>query len=164
MCRSKRDQCTYISSCSFAPAPSMHSEIFLAHTDSDIEACFKAFAVLRPHLNREQFVAQVRRQRAQSFQVLALRHEGAVQSAAGFRVLEFLAWGKVLYIDDLTTLEEARGRGFAGRLLDWLVSHARELGCNAVHLDTGYARHAAHRLYLGKGFELSCHHLALSLA
>jgi len=142
----------------------MQSEIFLAHTDADIEACFKAFSVLRPHLSHEQFIAQVRRQRAQSFQVLALRHDGAVRSAAGFRVLEFLAWGKVLYIDDVTTLEEARGQGFAGMLLDWLVGHATNLGCNAVHLDTGYARHAAHRLYLGRGFELNCHHLALSLA
>ncbi len=39
----------------------------------------------------------------------------------------------------------------------------REQGCNAVHLDSGYQRHAAYRLYLNKGFVLSSHHLALKL-
>jgi GNAT superfamily N-acetyltransferase len=102
----------------------------------------------------------VRRQEAQGFQILALRDEGRVKSAAGFRLAEFMAWGRVLYIDDLTTLPEARGQGFAGLLLDWLAEYARQQGCQAVHLDTGYTRHAAHRVYLSKGFELSSHHMA----
>ena len=83
-----------------------------------------------------------------------------MKSAAGFRLAEFMAWGRVLYIDDLTTLPEARGQGFAGLLLDWLAEYARQQGCQAVHLDTGYTRHAAHRVYLSKGFELSSHHMA----
>jgi GNAT superfamily N-acetyltransferase len=92
-----------------------------------------------------------------------LKHDGMVQSAAGFRFAEFLAWGKVLYIDDLTTLPEATSRGFAGTLMDWLVAHAKSSGCQGLHLDTGYTRHAAHRLYLRKGLQLNCHHLALDL-
>lgn len=135
-------------------------DIFLAHSDAELGSCFDAYAVLRPHLTRDQFVPQVRRQEAQGFQVLALRDEGRVKSAAGFRLAEFMAWGRVLYIDDLTTLPEARGKGYAGMLLDWLTEHARQQGCHAVHLDTGYTRHAAHRVYLSKGFELSSHHMA----
>lgn len=138
-------------------------DIFLAHSDAELGSCFDAYAVLRPHLTREQFVPQVRRQEAQGFQILALRDEGRVKSAAGFRLAEFMAWGRVLYIDDLTTLPEARGKGYAGMLLDWLTEHARQQGCYAVHLDTGYARHAAHRVYLSKGFELSSHHMAKSI-
>jgi GNAT superfamily N-acetyltransferase len=138
-------------------------EIFIADTDAEIEACFPAFHGLRPHLDLTEFLPQVRRQQEQGYQILALRHEGTVKSAAGFRFLEFLAWGKVLYIDDLTTLPEERGQGFAGSLLDWLIEHAKSRQCQAAHLDTGYARHAAHRLYLRKGFQFNCHHLALEL-
>ena len=142
----------------------MHSEIFIANSDTDIESCFPVFNVLRPKVKREEFLHQVRRQQTQSFQILALRQEGVVKSAAGFRVAEFLAWGKVLYIDDLTTLPDERAQGFAAALLDWLIAHAKEQRCNGVHLDTGYTRHTAHHLYLRKGLQLSCHHLALELS
>ena len=139
----------------------MTIEIFIANTDAEIESCFPAFSVLRPHLVQNNFLPQVRRQQAQSYQMLALKHEGVVKSAAGFRFAEFLAWGKVLYIDDLTTLPNETSKGFAGSLLDWLIVHARSSQCQGVHLDTGYARHAAHRLYLRKGLQMSSHHLAL---
>lgn len=93
------------------------------------------------------------------------RHFGVeLGSAAGFRFCEFLAWGRVLYIDDLTTIPSARGKGYAGALLDWLTEQAAQQGCDAVHLDTGYTRHAAHRLYLSKGFEMTSHHMAKLIA
>lgn len=67
----------------------------------------------------------MRRQQIQGYQILALRHEGVIKSAAGFRFAEFLAWGRVLYIDDLTTLPEARAQGHADGLLDWLIEHVK---------------------------------------
>ena len=137
------------------------TQLFIARSDSEIDACFDAFKVLRPHLKSEEFLPQVRRQEQQSYQILALRTEETIPSAAGFRIAEFLAWGKVLYIDDLTTLPEFRGRGHGDLLMDWMIEHAKSRGCRGVHLDTGYARHAAHRLYLRKGMHLNCHHLAL---
>lgn len=139
------------------------SGIFVAQTETEIAACFPAFQVSRPHLNAVEFVPTIRRQQLQGFQILAVRHERVIKSVAGFRITEFLAWGKVLYIDDLSTLPDAKRHGFAGQLLDWLIAHARQQQCAAVHLDTGYARHDAHRLYLHKGFQLNCHHLALPL-
>ena len=139
----------------------MTIEIFIANTDAEIEACFPVFSVLRPHIKPNAFIPQIRRQQAQSYQMLALKHKGLVKSAAGFRFAEFLAWGKVLYIDDLTTLPGETSQGFAGALLDWLVDHARANECQGVHLDSGYARHAAHRLYLRKGLQLSSHHFAI---
>lgn len=142
----------------------MKAEIFIAGSDAEIEACFACFSALRPHVKKKEFLARVRRQEVQNYRILALRHAGAVKSAAGFRFADFLAWGKVLYIDDLTTLPGERGHGFAAYLLDWLIGHARERGCDGVHLDTGYTRHAAHRLYLRKGLKLNCHHLALDFA
>jgi GNAT superfamily N-acetyltransferase len=138
-------------------------EHFHPSSDDDLAACFQAFLALRPHLSLEAFTQQVRRQQAQGYRIVAVQAGGQVLSAAGYRFAEFLAWGKVLYIDDLTTLESARGQGHAGALLDWLIGQARQQGCSAVHLDSGHHRHAAHRLYLNKGFVLSSHHFALAL-
>jgi GNAT superfamily N-acetyltransferase len=141
----------------------MNHYISYATTDADIEECFPVFALLRPHLKQETFLTQVRRQETQGYRVITLHSEGKVQSVAGFRLAEFLVWGKVLYIDDLSTLEEARGKGFASLMIDWLVQYARETNCQSVQLDTGFSRHDTHRLYLKKGFHLHCHHLALTL-
>jgi GNAT superfamily N-acetyltransferase len=141
----------------------MRADIFIVETDSEIGACFPVFSALRPHLQKSDFLPQVRRQQKESYQILALKHEGAVRSVAGFRFAEFLAWGRVLYIDDLATLPGETGRGYGGALLDWLINHAKERACDAVHLDTGYARHAAHRLYLNKGFKMISHHMAVEL-
>lgn len=141
----------------------MTGRIFVADTDDEIQSCFEAFSVLRPHVKKDDFLSRVRRQQAQSFQIVAIEHEGVVKSAAGFRLAECLAWGRVLYIDDLTTLSSGRSQGLAGELLDWLIDYAREHRCDAVHLDTGYTRHPAHRLYLKKGFQLNAHHMALEL-
>jgi GNAT superfamily N-acetyltransferase len=137
--------------------------ILLPQTDAELALCFPAFHVLRPHILADTFVTQVREQQNHGYQIVAFEHDGLIQSAAGFRITHFLAWGKVLYIDDLTTLPEARGQGYATRLLDWLTSHAKANNCAAIHLDTGYARHAAHRVYLNHGFKLNCHHMAKSL-
>lgn len=146
-----------------APAPFLPFLPFLPSTDSEIEACFDAFSVLRPHLLREEFLPQVRRQEAQGYRIVAIKVNERVCSVAGFRLAEFLAWGRILYIDDLSTLPDYRGRGHGAQLLDWLSRHALDQHCAAVHLDTGYARHTAHRLYLNQGFDMTSHHMAKAL-
>ena len=139
----------------------MNTEIFIATSETEIAACFPAFKELRPHLLAKNFLPQVKRQQLQGYQILALRHEGLIKSAAGFRFAEFFAWGKILYIDDLTTLTTARSNGFADQLMDWLIEHAQQESCKGLHLDTGYARHNAHRLYLRKKLLLTSHHMSL---
>ena len=75
-----------------------------------------------------------------------------------------LAWGKIIYIDDLITSSQFRSNGAGNKLLDYVIDYAKEHNCAQVHLDTGYQRNAAHKVYLAKGFQLNCHHLALDLA
>lgn len=138
--------------------------LWVAETDDDIARCFAAVRVLRPHVDEAAFVPQVRRQQQAGYVMVAIGAPGApgapALAVAGYRLAEFLAWGRVLYIDDLITLPEARGQGHGGRLLQWLVTRAVEHGCDEVHLDSGYQRQAAHRLYLNQGFDLACHHFS----
>lgn len=81
---------------------------------------------------------------------------------AGFRFLEFLAWGKVLYIDDLITNSDVRRNGHDGKLLKWIIEQVKQMNCNQVHLESGPQRYDAHRLYLNHGFKIIGHHFALN--
>lgn len=139
-------------------------KICTAFTEAEICACFPAFHELRPHLSERGFIAQVRRQMANHGYVLVyMLDEGSVVAAAGYRVAEFLAWGRTFYVDDFVTLSAARRRGYGGKLLDWLLEHATELSCDQFHLDSGVQRHDAHRLYLSRKLQISSHHFSLVL-
>lgn len=136
----------------------------LATTDDEILACFPAIAQLRPHLCAEEFVPRVRRQREAGYRLAFLEEEGRVAAVAGFRLLENLAWGRFLYVDDLVTDAAARSRGYGERLLAWLIAEARRNGCDELHLDSGVQRHAAHRFYLRQRMEITSHHFAMKLS
>ncbi len=86
-------------------------------------------------------------------------------AAAGFRVSDNLAWGRYLYVEDLSTAPGARRQGHAGALLDWLVQEGRRTRCDQLHLDSGVGpeRFDAHRLYHNSGLAISSHHFARRL-
>ena len=128
--------------------------------EAQARRCFRVFAFLRPHLNEDEFVRRLRVQAQEGYAVAYIELEGEVAAAAGYRAAHFMAWGRVLYIDDLVTDPSRKNKGLGGALLDWLLAEARARECDEVHLDTGFQRHDAHRLYLKKGFILSCHHLS----
>ena len=135
----------------------------LAETDAEILRCFPVIAELRPHLVEAQFVERVRRQQGESGFQLAFVEDGSVKSVAGFRIAEFLAWGKILYVDDLISTSAERSKGHGKLLLDWLVARARADGCAQFHLDSGVQRFEAHRFYLRERMIISAHHFSLNL-
>lgn len=124
---------------------------------------------LRVHLEDEaEYVRRVEEtQRPEGYRLVAAFEPDGEEAVAvaGFRVAHNLAWGRFLYVDDLSTLPEARGRGHAGRLLDWLAEEARREDCDALHLDSGVGpeRVDAHRLYFNHGLSVSSHHFARPL-
>ncbi len=138
-------------------------EIQTAQSDEQLLKCFDLLCLLRPHLEREGFVEQVKRQLEEGYVLIYIEDDSGVKSVAGYRISHFLAWGKVLYIDDLLTLPEARGIGFGTHLLKWLMSVSKKNGCNGIHLDTGIMHDDAHRLYLNLGMKINGLHLAMDL-
>ena len=139
------------------------SNIKFAHTEPEIRRCWMVMQELRPRLKEDNFVSQILRQHQQGYQLIFIEENGLVVSAAGFRISEFLEWGKMLYIDDLITLPAYRRKGYGGRLIDFLVAFADNNSCQQIHLDSGHARYDAHRLYLDKGFKITGHHLSILL-
>jgi GNAT superfamily N-acetyltransferase len=133
----------------------------IADHEETIRACWPVFRELRPHIGSpEEFVARCRQQEAEGYRIAYVADGPNVVAAAGFRFLHTLAWGKVLYIDDLVAAERVQGTGLGVLLLDYLQREARERGCDAVHLDTGFHRKRAHRTYLRSGFEHEAFHMA----
>jgi GNAT superfamily N-acetyltransferase len=119
---------------------------------------------LRPHFtDEERFVEQVLRQMKEGFQLAFFQEESEVRAVVGFRFLEFLAWGKVLYVDDLITDRAFRKKGCGSALLQWLIAEAKKKQCDQVHLDSGPQRHEGHRLYLNCGFKIIGYHFALEV-
>lgn len=90
---------------------------------------------------------------------------GSAVAVAGFREAFTLAWGHTMYVDDVSTVPDARGRGYADMALDWLEEEARRLGCAELHLDSGVGadRAAAHRLYMRRHLRISSHHFSKAL-
>jgi GNAT superfamily N-acetyltransferase len=125
---------------------------------------YEAMRALRPQYDDEQ--AWVRHvdevQRSEGYRLVGAFQEGeeAAVAVAGFRVGHSLAWGRFLYVDDLSTLPTGRRRGHARRLLDWLDQEARRLRCDQFHLDSGVGpeRADAHRLYFNTGMRIAAYH------
>lgn len=139
------------------------SQIALATSRKEILRCFPVMAQLRPHLKEANFVERVERQGKAGYQVVFLEEGGAVACVAGFRILENLAWGRFLYVDDLVTDEGRRSQGCGQRLFAWLVEHAKAERCDQLHLDSGVQRFGAHRFYLASGMDIAGHHFAMKL-
>ena len=138
--------------------------IQIAETDTDILKCWKALKELRPHLVEDSFLATVKEMITEGYQLVFIEGEkDYAVSVIGFRYLQFTYNGKHFYIDDLSTLPEARGKGYAGILIDHVCHLAKQKGYHVVTLDSGHQRYNAHRLYLNKGFIIASHHFSKNL-
>lgn len=135
-----------------------------AETSDSIVRCFAVMRELRPALSAEEFLIKVQRQqRDDGYQLVFLEADGEIRAVAGYRIASYLAWGRLLYVDDLATRAADQGRGFGSALFDWLIEKALSEKCQEFHLDSGVQRFAAHRFYLHKGMDITAHHFALRL-
>ena len=132
-------------------------------SDAEISRCYPVMQQLRPHVAAMDFVAIVRRQMDGGYRLACLEEAGGVQAVAGFRIIENLVGGRVLYVDDLVTDRATRSRGYGKQLFDWLVDRARTEECAYLELDSGVQRFEAHRFYFVNRMVISSHHFRLPL-
>jgi GNAT superfamily N-acetyltransferase len=141
----------------------VNNTISIATSIQAITDCFPVIKELRPHLELTDFVAQVQRQQQFNYQLVYLQADETIQTVAGFRVSESLAWGKFLYVDDLVSKSGDRSKGYGNQLFNWLVNYAQTENCQQLTLDSGVQRFAAHRFYLHQRMEITSHHFTLKL-
>jgi len=106
-------------------------------------------------------------QRPEGYRLVAAlpANGGEAVGVAGFRVTNNLVDGLHLYVDDLSTLPNARRRGLGGRLMTWMREEAERLGCASVQLDSavGPERTEAHRLYFNHRLAIAAFHFERAL-
>lgn len=138
-------------------------QIKIAQTKEDFLKCFDVMQALRPHLTSELLLELLPQMQKENYSLIFIEENGKAISACGFRYLTSLFDGRYIYIDDLSTLPEVRGKGYAGALFDYVVEKAKAENLSAVHLDSGHQRYDAHRLYLNKKMKIVYHHFRLEL-
>jgi GNAT superfamily N-acetyltransferase len=123
----------------------------------------RALLELRPQrAPAEALVERADAQRAAGYRLVGSFEAGEDDAAAvaGFRLGENLAWGRHLYVDDLVTRADRRGRGHGAAVMRWLAVEACRAGCEQLHLDSGVGadREDAHRLYFNSGLRIAAYH------
>ena len=127
---------------------------------------YKAMLELRPNIEPEPaFAERVDKvQRPEGYRLVGffVKEDLYAVAVAGFRVLNYIAWGHAMYCDDLSTRFQHRKQGYAGQLLDWMVDEAKRLHLDEFHLDSGVGedRADAHRLYFNKRLRISDYHFS----
>jgi GNAT superfamily N-acetyltransferase len=136
-----------------------------AITDTDIQKCRRAVQALRPQLTDEKYNDAIRQTLADNRIMVFIEEDSEAAAVAVFESGYNLFRGKYIYIDDLSTLPQYRGKGYAGQLIDWILNYAHQEGFDEVHLDSGVndARTDAHRLYLTKRFKVTSLHFAIKV-
>lgn len=134
-----------------------------ANTKEEISLCYPVLLSLRSHLTLETTIVKVLAQQNEGYHLMYTSSDNIVTAILGYRIFNSLAWGKTFYIDDLATLPRFQKQGFASHLLEWSISRAQQLGCEQLHLDTGFDRKDAQRLYLKHNFNFASHHMAIIL-
>ncbi len=132
-------------------------------SDEEIVSTFPVMCQLRTHLDENEYLEKIKRMQCLGYRLAVATERGEVRCVAGFRIVEFLAYGRFLYVDDLVTAGDTRSEGHGERVLDWLAGIAWEEGCGSLHLDSGVQRHGAHRFYFRKGMSISSYHFSKSL-
>jgi GNAT superfamily N-acetyltransferase len=139
----------------------MHTQIAIdrIESDADILATSEVMRQLRPHIKAEDYLGIVRRMMSSDgYKQAAVRQGGMVRAVAGYRFMEMLYCGKILYVDDLVTDEKTRSHGHGKQLIEWLENEARANGCAELHLDSGVQRGHAHRFYFREGLTINAYH------
>ncbi|NND74969.1 MAG: GNAT family N-acetyltransferase [Ilumatobacter sp.] len=65
--------------------------------------------------------------------------------------------GRCAEIESMHVADDERGRGIGGRLVEYAISRAKDIGCYRVQLTSNNARADAHRFYEAHGFEHTHH-------
>ena len=140
--------------------------IKIADSDEDVKACHEVMVLLgkrRASLSQEQYFQEIQKQQKEGYVMAYLEDAQGKQAVAGYRYANLIAYGKMLYLDDLVVREEVRSKGYGGMLIDWLEEQAIKNDCDVFNLTSGTERDKAHKFYFQKGFHIDDFHFCKKL-
>jgi len=136
-------------------APAIDLDITIDHIEDNDQALAASFDVmrqLRPHLQDPvSYMAQVHYQREQGYRLLCAQSDGLIVGLAGYRLLDNLLYGRLVYVDDLVVTAAMQRSKVGERLLHAVRTEARSMDCDHLVLDTGLHMSLAQRFYFRQG-------------
>lgn len=133
-------------------------------SDEEILATYEVMRQLRPHLQADTYLTTVcRMMDSDGYRLVALYEGERICAVAGYRLMEMLNYGCLLKVDDLSTDEGLRAKGYGSCLLAWLKEEGRKQGCEELHLDSGVQRERTHRFYFREELTINCFHFRMPL-
>ncbi len=129
----------------------MPLDIRILDSDADILAAFPLMSALRDRIKADTFLAEVRRQQRDGYQLLGGFENGRLVALAGIRPGHTLSRGEHVFVDDLVTEERRRGEGHGTAMLRWVAARAKARGVPRVYLDS---RNTATGFYQRVGFTM----------
>jgi GNAT superfamily N-acetyltransferase len=105
-------------------------------SDEDIHSAFPLMATLRDRIQPVTFLAEVRRQQLEGYELIGAFAGRELVSLAGVRRTHTLSRGAHLFVDDLVTDERLRGAGHGAALVRWLSERAAAEGIPRIYLDS----------------------------
>jgi GNAT superfamily N-acetyltransferase len=134
------------------PSPLPGSVLRHAHSGDELAACFPVISALRPELkSAAEWVERAMDMAADGYRVLAVWIGHRVLALAGYRTTENLSHGHFLYVDDLVTATDQRGKGWGAAMLKELSIIAIDVGCQRLVPDTAATNTDARRFYKREG-------------
>ena len=135
-----------------------------ATTDEQLLATREVMRQLRPNIPADEYVRTIKRMmQTDGYHLAAVYEHGIVRAVAGYRFMEMLYCGRILYVDDLNTDENARSKGHGRVLMEWLKAEAKKHDCSQLHLDSGVQRESAHRFYFRERLTINAYHFRVIL-
>jgi ribosomal protein S18 acetylase RimI-like enzyme len=112
-------------------------EIQKIGTDDEISQAMSLMRQLRGEMIKDQeFVADVRAQQQQGYELYGAYKDGSLLGLAGIRRQRTMSRGWHLFVDDLVTHSQVQTQGVGRALMDYLSVIAKSEGLGAVYLDS----------------------------
>lgn len=105
-------------------------------TDDDVRRAFPLMAALRDRIREDTFLAEIRRQQRDGYELIGGFDGDRLVTLAGIRRSHTLSRGEHLFVDDLVTDERVRGKGYGTQTIAWLKARARGDGVPRIYLDS----------------------------
>lgn len=114
------------------------------------EKAFLVMKQLRTNLDEKKYLQLIKEMYKEGYKMFALFEKGKIAAVAGVIQLTNLYYGKYIWVYDLVTDDSKRSKGYGEKLLSYIQTWGREIGCGIVALSSGLQRVDAHRFYESK--------------
>ena len=98
-----------------------------------------------------------------NYKMVAGFHDEKMIAISGYWIARMLYCGRYLQASNLVVDENFRGNGVGKKILNYLESKARKLGCDKVVLDSYSENKKSHSLYFGEDFYIRGFHFMKDL-